>query len=398
VALVALALVSGGSAVRPGAAARTGDNDVLQIFHARQMLAAVVQAASRSVQADGVGQQGTRSSLQYLQRQATSTCIPEVGDLENCLGSCEKPTCSGSGCNVINISCTLPGCCASATKSGDRTVITVCYNGCCIAVDEDRNIASGSPCTPSSKTAAATPGTSASTSAPPRNGGTASGAAPSKSPTATSPNASPVPGSNVSPVMSPAASTSKVSSSSCFAGHALVELESGMHRRMDQLLIGDRVKVAQRTFSDVFMFTHKLHNVVATFVVIRTASGHSISLTPGHYIYVNGVLTPAASVKIGDEFELSTGGRTIVVSVSEAAQTGLFNPQTLHGDIFVNGILASTYTTAISPVIGHAWLTPLRMLYSALGSTTGLLENGAEFAASLLPSGLATYGVDSTRR
>jgi hypothetical protein len=187
------------------------------------------------------------------------------------------------------------------------------------------------------------------------------------------------------------ASPSKNSSSNCFAGHALVELESGLHRRMDQLLVGDRVKVAENTFSDVFMFTHKLHDAVAMFVVIDTASGHSISLTPGHYIYVNGVLTSAASVKIGDELELSTGARSTVVSVSETVQTGLFNPQTLHGDIAVNGIVASTYTTAVSPVLGHAWLTPLRMVYCALGSTTGLLENGAEFAASILPGGSATY-------
>jgi Hint module len=164
-----------------------------------------------------------------------------------------------------------------------------------------------------------------------------------------------------------------------------------LHRRMDQLLIGDRVKVAERTFSDVFMFTHKLHNAIAMFVVIRTASGHSISLTPGHYIYVNGVLTSAASVKIGDELDLSTSAHSTVISVSETVQTGLFNPQTLHGDIAVNGIIASTYTTAVSPVLGHAWLTPLRMVYSALGSTTAMLENGAEFAASILPGGSTTY-------
>jgi Hint module len=160
---------------------------------------------------------------------------------------------------------------------------------------------------------------------------------------------------------------------------------------MDQLRIGDRVKVATHSFSDVFMFTHKLHSVDATFVVIRTASGHTISATPGHYIYVNGALASTASVKIGDKLELSTGAQCTVVSVSEAVQTGLFNPQTLHGDIVVNGVLASTYTTAVSPMFGHAGLCPLRMVYSALGMTLGLLENGAELAARILPSGSSSY-------
>jgi hypothetical protein len=159
---------------------------------------------------------------------------------------------------------------------------------------------------------------------------------------------------------------------------------------MDQLRIGDRVKVAPRTFSDVFMFTHKLHDVDAIFVVIRTASGHSISVTPGHYIYVNGALVSAATVKTGDELALSTGAHSTVVSVSETVQAGLFNPQTLHGDIAVNGILASTYTTAVSPVYGHAYLSPLRMAYSALGMSLGLLENGADWTASFLPSGSLT--------
>jgi hypothetical protein len=96
-------------------------------------------------------------------------------------------------------------------------------------------------------------------------------------------------------------------------------------------------------------------------------------------------------VKTGDELKFSNGAHSTVVSVSKTVQTGLFNPQTLQGDISVNGIVASTYTTAVSPVLRDAWLTPLRMVYSALGSTTRLLENGAEFAASILPGGSDMY-------
>ena len=42
---------------------------------------------------------------------------------------------------------------------------------------------------------------------------------------------------------------------------------------------------------------------------------------------------------------------------------GLYNPLTLAGDIVVDGILASTYTKAVTPKMAHAALAPLRMMY-----------------------------------
>jgi desert hedgehog len=157
---------------------------------------------------------------------------------------------------------------------------------------------------------------------------------------------------------------------------------------MDQLAVGDRVKVAVDSFSDVFMFTHRLADVLTSFVVLRTESGHSISTTHGHYLYINGALTPAASVKLGDLVTMGTGEQTRVIHVSESVQAGLYNPQTLHGDIVVNGLLASTYTTAVAPSVGHAWLAPLRLMYSAFGVSTALFNEGSDSFVNLAPTGL----------
>jgi hypothetical protein len=173
----------------------------------------------------------------------------------------------------------------------------------------------------------------------------------------------------------------------CFPPQATVELASGGYRRMDELVVGDRVRVAENAFSNVFMFTHKLKDVVAVFTVIRTASGHSISATPGHYIYKNGNLAPAGSVKVGDEVTLGNGSQTAVISVSEIVETGIYNPQTVQGDIVVDGIVASTYTTSLSPVLGHAWLAPFRALYKVLGVTTAMMEAGSGNVADYFPSG-----------
>jgi Hint module len=161
---------------------------------------------------------------------------------------------------------------------------------------------------------------------------------------------------------------------------------------MDELRVGYRVRVSKDAFSDVFLFTHKLKPDTAPFLLIRTASGHSISMTPGHYLYINDAsLVPAASVQIGHELTLASGVRSAVVSVTETVHPGLYNPQTLHGDIVVDGIVASTYTTAVSPILGHASLSPLRALYSALGLTTSIFNGGADYTAPLLPGGVHSY-------
>jgi desert hedgehog len=160
---------------------------------------------------------------------------------------------------------------------------------------------------------------------------------------------------------------------------------------MDQLAVGDRVKVAVDSYSDVFMFTHRLADVSTSFVVVRTLSGHSMAATHGHYLYVNGVLATAASVKIGDLITVETGRQSPVVHVSETVKAGLYNPQTLHGDIVVNGLVASTYTTAVAPSFGHALLAPLRLIYSAFGTSTALFAEGGDSFVHFAPTALGEY-------
>ena len=60
-------------------------------------------------------------------------------------------------------------------------------------------------------------------------------------------------------------------------------------------------------YSDVYMFSHKLSAVRAEFVRIATLGGRTISLTPNHYLYVNGKMAVAAVVKAGDELTTGTG-------------------------------------------------------------------------------------------
>lgn len=139
------------------------------------------------------------------------------------------------------------------------------------------------------------------------------------------------------------------------------------------------------------MFTHKLQDAVNEFITIAVSSGQSLSLTKGHYMYINGRLAPAKSLRKGDIVELGNGRHATVDSVSSLTKAGLYNPQTVHGDIVVNGIRASTYTTTVEPLTAHSLLTPLRALYKRLGVTTSLFNTGADAIAKRLPNGIASY-------
>lgn len=152
--------------------------------------------------------------------------------------------------------------------------------------------------------------------------------------------------------------------SGCFPATATVELEGGKITNMDTLKLGDKVRVGPNEFSEVYFFSTQMQDVTAKFVQIHTDHG-DLRLTPGHYLYVNGVLLQASAVKSGDVVNLGNGTKASVNEVESSWGPGLFNPHTLHGDIVVDGVLTSTYTDAVHPKLAHALLSPLRTMYTA---------------------------------
>ncbi len=161
----------------------------------------------------------------------------------------------------------------------------------------------------------------------------------------------------------------------CFPGGAKVETTTGV-KRMDELTVGERVHVGGGVYSEVFMFTHRLAGVREEFVALATSSGARLSLTPGHYLPLNGVYRPARDAAVGDTVALGDGNAATLVKVERVKDTGLYNPQTAHGDIVVDGVRASTYTTAVEPKMAHALLAPLRMLGERLRLYPTFLDAG----------------------
>lgn len=176
----------------------------------------------------------------------------------------------------------------------------------------------------------------------------------------------------------------------CFPAHATVRLEDGSVKTMNQIKLGDRVQVADGVYSDVFMFTHKDATIKHSFVQLSTESGHALTATKGHYIYINGNFAAAMTAKVGDVLQLGNGRETLVNEVATISSVGLFNPQTIHGDIIVDSLRASTFTRTIEPATAQTMLAPLRMLYGAFGWTASFLDNGADQIAAVLPKGQLT--------
>lgn len=170
----------------------------------------------------------------------------------------------------------------------------------------------------------------------------------------------------------------------CFPSTATVSTRAG-EKLMRDVAIGDELHVGEGAFSPVFAFTHRDADAKHTYTRLTTESGAALTLTSSHYLYSNGALVSASSVRAGDILTLASGVTSPVASVGRVKGTGLYNPQTVSGDIVVDGILASTYTTAVEPALAHAALAPLRALARAgLGMGWAVLEKGADRVGGLV--------------
>lgn len=210
----------------------------------------------------------------------------------------------------------------------------------------------------------------------------------------------PRPSPMVLPIETPAFSTesteatvNNVNAPACFPSSGIVMLANGSKVMMKELNVGDNIYVGRGTSSPVFLFTHKQPNIMWSFIRLHTESGYVVTLTPGHYLFVNGELAAAVSVTVGDYLE-TENGISKVRCVENVWLRGLYAPHTLHGDLLVDGVLVSGYSTAIDPQIAHALLAPVRMLVRFTGIPDpfcGLLYRGGKGAEKILPSGGLRY-------
>ena len=77
---------------------------------------------------------------------------------------------------------------------------------------------------------------------------------------------------------------------SCFPGSSLVVLENGSRKRMSDVQVGDLVLTVNKnnalSFSPIILNRHRSPKEVGTFLVLQTNTGHSLTLSPQHLVYI----------------------------------------------------------------------------------------------------------------
>lgn len=160
----------------------------------------------------------------------------------------------------------------------------------------------------------------------------------------------------------------------CFPSDAQVELEHVGRVPISQVHTGQRVHVGNGLYSPIFAWTHRDASLASHwYISIDVGLETDLVATPEHLVYVSGKAVSAVNVRVGDVMHGGDGERLVIRNVTSVRRKGLYNPQTLHGDIVVNGMVVSTYTTAVKRGAAHALLAPMRAAFQGLG-LVGVVE------------------------
>lgn len=209
----------------------------------------------------------------------------------------------------------------------------------------------------------------------------------SPEPTVTSDPSEPsagVPDSSNSPGPSPGSeATTSSESSSCFPASATVELVDGEIVTMRELRTGDRVRVSGTEFSAVIMWTHRDASFRGgSYVRLSLKDGRGLTATLGHLVPVcrqseTGCVREVVQIEeigVGDGVWVVQDRREVAMEVVKSDiidGIGLFNPQTMHGDVIVDGVLATCYTKTVPVQIAHSALAPVRAVFEVLHAAVG---------------------------
>lgn len=151
----------------------------------------------------------------------------------------------------------------------------------------------------------------------------------------------------------------------CFPALAKVQLLHGSEVSLSQLKVGDLVRTGQHTFSQVFMFTHKLEGI-HLFVALTTSSG-VLKASERHLLYTTRGPLPACEIVVGDQLVLANGSAVAVRAIDMTRMRGLYNPNTLDGKIIIDGFQASTFTNDVQTASVVSLLAPARAVFMVFG-------------------------------
>ncbi|XP_072552891.1 desert hedgehog protein [Salminus brasiliensis] len=195
----------------------------------------------------------------------------------------------------------------------------------------------------------------------------------------------------------------------CFSASGLVTVAGGLQKPMSCLQPGDSVLALSESgevvFSRVLLFLHLDPSSRSPFLILSTEDGQELALTPNHLIFVSQDhklhqdeyhARFASRVRRGDRVLISGRDGEVhpskIVSISLEKRTGVYAPLTEHGNLFVDGVLASSYASIEDHGLAHWAFRPVQFLDGLtqlfVGQSTQATNNegGPEIQKSCLVS------------
>lgn len=142
--------------------------------------------------------------------------------------------------------------------------------------------------------------------------------------------------------------------------------------------------------------------LLALFYTFTTDSGHQLSLTPEHLVYIGNQKYIQARYIDSNEHQLFIAGKngqlesSRILSVDVQIKHGYATPITQHGTLLVNNVSSSCYASIYHHSIGHLAMAPLRWAHQAkqifgLINTSEKNENGIHWYPKALNNLVHTF-------
>ncbi|CAF0757557.1 unnamed protein product [Adineta ricciae] len=164
-----------------------------------------------------------------------------------------------------------------------------------------------------------------------------------------------------------------VSRPQCFSLNDTVQTPTG-----DEILIGN-LQIGQKVLAfdysdqiiptEIIAMLHYDDKSPALFYTFTTDSGHQVSLTSEHLIYIgnqNYVQARHVDSKLHQLFTIQQNGQleaSSIRSIDVQLKHGYATPITQHGTLLVNSISSSCYASIHHHSIGHLAMAPLRWIH-----------------------------------
>lgn len=179
----------------------------------------------------------------------------------------------------------------------------------------------------------------------------------------------------------------------CFSMTDMAKTPLGMEILIKDLKIGDKVLATDHydrvITTEIISFLHYENNsqgkiqlirkkwselfysFEAFFYTFKTETGHNISLTSDHLIFIGNQTYLQARFVDPEQHKLYVVGpdgrlkSTRIRSIDVHLQQGYATPVTQHGTLIVNDVSASCYSSIYHHNLGHMAMAPLRMFHQA---------------------------------